>query len=70
MNEYNLLFNWRKLLVDKEFKKNLSNLICDLGKAGFFDDCKIKYDCNDSEKVKEIFDKYHFEEGQSMITLK
>lgn len=69
MNEYNLLFNWRKLLADEEFKKNLLNLICELGEAGFFDHCKIKYDFNDSEKVKEIFEKYHFEEGQLMITL-
>ena len=61
MNETNLNFNWKRLLGDKEYRQKLIDLICELGESGFFEDCKIRYSDQEADKVKEIFDKYHFD---------
>lgn len=61
MNETDLKFNWKRLLGDKEYRQKLIALICELGESGFFEDCKIRYFDQEAEKVKEIFDKYHFD---------
>ena len=61
MNETNLKFNWKRLLGDKEYRQKLIDLIVYLEDAGLFEDCKIRYSDQETEKVKEIFDKYNFD---------